>query len=251
MGKQKIEERREMKVLINQVKALEKTMNQIALNSNEIGFNYCSCNLFLKQYQSLQEESMKYVKFSALYNQYDTNNLKNVFDLTGIEQKEIFESVLVSTRMLLATLEGVEDFVDDEIDNLKNYISKRFRLMFKDTPKDEYEVQDKLENLFIGNNMDKGLDYDRETGRFKFSGKEYIPDFVIPKYELCIEVKLIKETSRRSKMIEEINADITAYSKKYKNILFIIYDVGIIRDETEIKRDIENIDGVNVVIVKH
>lgn len=31
----------------------------------------------------------------------------NVFDLTGIEQKEIFESVLVSTRMLLATLEGI------------------------------------------------------------------------------------------------------------------------------------------------
>lgn len=42
MGKQRIEERRQIKVLINQVKALEKTMNQISLNSNEIGFNYCS-----------------------------------------------------------------------------------------------------------------------------------------------------------------------------------------------------------------
>ena len=52
-------------------------------------------------------------------------------------------------------------------------------------------------------------------------------------------------------MIEEINADITAYSKEYKNILFIIYDVGIIRDETEIKRDIENVEGVNVIIIKH
>lgn len=251
MGKQKIEERRAIKVLINQVKALEKTMNQIALNSNGIGFNYCSCNLFLRQYQSLQIESMKYVKFSSLYNQYDTSNMKNVYDLTGIEQKEIFESVLVSTRMLLATLEGIEDFVDDEIDNLKNYISKRFRLMFKEIPKNEYEVQDKLENLFIANNMDKGIDYDRETGKFMFSGKEYIPDFVINKYELCIEVKFIKEVSRKSKMIEEINADITAYSKEYKNILFIIYDVGIIRDETEIKRDIENVEGVNVIIIKH
>lgn len=99
--------------------------------------------------------------------------------------------------------------------------------------------------------MDKGIDYDRETGKFMFSGKEYIPDFVINKYELCIEVKFIKEVSRKSKMIEEINADITAYSKEYKNILFIIYDVGIIRDETEIKRDIENVEGVNVIIIKH
>lgn len=251
MGKQKIEERRQIKILINQVKALEKTMNQISLNSNEIGFNYCSCNLFLKQYQALQNEAIKYIKFPALYNQYDTTKIINVFDLTGIEQKEIFESVLVSTRMLLAALEGIEDFVDDEIENLKNYISKRFRLIFKEAPKNEYEVQDKLENSFIANNMDKGLDYDRETGKFKFSGKEYIPDFIIPKYELCIEVKYIKEISRKSKMIEEINADITAYKKEYKNILFVIYDIGIIRDESEIKRDIEKTEGVHAIIVKH
>ena len=48
MGKQKIEEHREIKVLINQVTALEKTMSQIVLNSKNIGFDYCSCNLFLK-----------------------------------------------------------------------------------------------------------------------------------------------------------------------------------------------------------
>ncbi len=194
---------------------------------------------------------MKYVKFSSLYNKYDTSELKNVFNLTGIEQKEIFESVLVSTRMLIATLEGVYDFVEDEIDNLKNFISKRLRLMFKYEPKNEYEVQDKLENLFVGNNMDKGLDYDREAGKFKFSGKEYIPDFIIPKYDLCIEVKFIKDVSRKSKMIEEINADITAYKKEYKNILFVIYDIGIIRDESEAKRDIEKREGVHVIIVKH
>ena len=35
MGKQRIEERRQIKVLINQVKALEKTMNEISLNNTE------------------------------------------------------------------------------------------------------------------------------------------------------------------------------------------------------------------------
>lgn len=251
MGKQKIEERRKIKVLINQVKALERTMNQIISNSQNIGNNYCSCNLFVRQYQDLQEEALKYVNFASLYNKYDINNLRNIFDMTGIEQKQIFESVLVSTRMLIATLEGVDDFVEDEIDNLKNFISKRLRLMFKYEPQNEYEVQDKLENLFVGNNMDKGLDYDREAGKFKFSGKEYIPDFIIPKYNLCIEVKFIKDISRKSKMIEEINADITAYKKEYENILFVIYDIGIIRDESEIKRDIEKTEGVHIIIVKH
>lgn len=53
-------------------------------------------------------------------------------------------------------------------------------------------------------------------------------------------------------MIEEINADITAYNKEYKRQLFVIYDLGVIRDEIEFKRDIENSgDDIRVVIVKH
>ena len=51
---------------------------------------------------------------------------------------------------------------------------------------------------------------------------------------------------------EEINADITAYNKEYKRQLFVIYDLGVIRDEIEFKRDIENSgDDIRVVIVKH
>lgn len=45
--------------------------------------------------------------------------------------------------------------------------------------------------------------------------------------------------------------DITAYSKNYENILFVVYDIGIIRDEIEFHRDIASNDGVYVVIVKH
>lgn len=91
---------------------------------------------------------------------------------------------------------------------------------------------------------------DRESGKFEFSGKEYIPDFIIPKMNLCIEVKLLKE-GRRSKMVEEISADITAYKKQYERILFVVYDLGVIRDEVEFKRDIEMTDGVKVIVVRH
>lgn len=53
-------------------------------------------------------------------------------------------------------------------------------------------------------------------------------------------------------MIEEINADITAYSKEYKRQIYVIYDLGVIRDEVEFKRDIENAkDDIKVIIVKH
>ena len=98
--------------------------------------------------------------------------------------------------------------------------------------------------------MSKGTDYDRESGKVEFSGNEYIPDFIVPKMSLCIEVKLLRE-NRKSKIIEEISADITAYKKIYNRQLFVVYDLGVIQNELEFKRDIEMSDGVKVIIVKH
>lgn len=246
------ENRRALKILIEQAKGLEKTMDEILNNNaNKIGFNYSSCNNFARHYQSIVEESKKYISLPGIYNSYDVKNLKSVFDLTGIEQMTIFQSVLTSTRLLIATLEGNYDYVEDEINNLENFINSKMRLMFTDIPNSEKEVQDNLERLFIGNNMNKGVDYDRETGKFNFSGREYIPDFIFPNLKGCLEVKLLKDKKQKSKIIEEINADITAYSKQYNEILFLIYDIGVINDITEFKRDIEASGNVKVIIVKH
>ena len=67
---------------------------------------------------------------------------------------------------------------------------------------------------------------------------------------LCIEVKLLRE-GKKSRVIDEINADITAYSTKYERLLFVVYDLGVIRDEAEFRRDIENAGAsIKVVIVK-
>lgn len=64
-----------------------------------------------------------------------------------------------------------------------------------------------IESLLLGCGLTKGVDYDRESGKFEFSGREYIPDFIMPKMSLCIEVKLLKE-GRKSKIIEEIGTEI-------------------------------------------
>ena len=74
---------------------------------------------------------------------------------------------------------------------------------------------------------------------------------MIPKLGLCVEVKLLRE-GKKSRVIEEINADITAYKKKYNRQLFVVYDLGVIRDELEFRRDIENTgEGIKVVLIKH
>lgn len=251
ISKQTIDERKQIKILIKKVKALINTMSEIINNSQNISFNFSSCKNFAEVYQDLADESIKIIHYPASYYSYDIENLKSVFNMTGIEQKMLFESVYYSSKMLLANLEGYFDFVEDEVDNLENLINKRFRSMFRNVPLKEREVQDKLEDLFLANNYDKGIDYDRETGKFNFSGREYIPDFIVPKLNLCIEIKLIKEANKKSKIIEEINADITAYSKQYERILFIVYDIGIIRDEIEFKRDIEASGNIKVLLIKH
>ena len=250
MSKQSMDERRSIKLLISKVKSLISTMETIMNNSEEIGFNYSSCNTFMSMYQELVIESQRFITSSSTYHTYDTGKAKNVFDMTGIEQKILFESVFCSAKMLLNVLENQIDYNDDERLNLYNLISTRFRSVFRVAPSNEKEVQDKLEDFFIANSFDKGIDYDRETGKFNFSGREYIPDFIVPKLKLCIEVKLIKDKNRKSKVIEEINSDITAYQKNYDHILFLVYDLGTIRDEIEFKRDIEANERNSVIILK-
>ncbi len=39
--------------------------------------------------------------------------------------------------------------------------------------------------------------------------------------------------------------------KKYSQLLFVVYDMGTIRDEDEFKTDIDNKDNIQIVIVKH
>lgn len=251
MSEQNIDERKSMKILIAKVKSLIATMDKIMSGLDDIGFNYSSCNSFVRFYQELADESAKLIKYSASYHCYDIEHLKNVYDMTGIDQKILFESVYCSAQMLLDNLVSYFDFAEDETDNLENLIYKRFRSMFRMAPANEKEVQDKLEDLFIANSFDKGIDYDRETGKFNFSGREYIPDFIIPQLKLCIEVKLLKDNSRKSKLIEEINADATAYGKQYERQLFLIYDLGVIRDEIEFKRDIEASGNIKVLVIKH
>ena len=63
-------------------------------------------------------------------------------------------------------------------------------------------------------------------------------------------MKLLRE-NRKSKVIEEISADITAYSKQYQRQLFIVYDLGYVQNAEEFKRDIENAGNVKVIIVKY
>jgi len=72
---------------------------------------------------------------------------------------------------------------------------------------------------------------------------------VLPPTQTALEIKLCKP-GREATIIAEINDDILAYKTKYKNQIFLVYDLGGISDEARFRGDLET-HGALVLVVKH
>lgn len=251
MAKATLDETKMLKVLLAQIKALRDTIQDI-INNNQAAEHsrYTSYRDMAYMYNDLAQQAKTLMKVPSIFYTFEVDKMPGFADTVWPMQKKTLEQVWVSTKMLYACLEGSVDFADDEFDNLENFIRSRLRAAMFNRPQKEIDVQNAIESLLLGRGLSKGTDYDRESGKFEFSGKEYIPDFIIPKLQLCIEVKLLRE-GKKSKIIEEISADITAYGKQYERQLFVVYDLGYIQNEEEFRRDIENAGAVKVIVIKH
>lgn len=248
-----IKRQQDIKCLLARCNSLKSIMLRTLSDTsvNKAG-RYSSFKTYAEEYSFLVHEVAKVIDLKdERIIVYDTTKMKGWGDTLWPQQKQVIESLVIYTDTLITLLNREDGFANDEYSEVEDFIKNRLRSCIFESPEKEKEVQNAIEMLFIGKGWNKGIDYDRETGKIEFSGKEFIPDFIVPKLDACIEVKLLKD-SRKSKIIDEINADITAYSKHYKRLLFVIYDMGLIRDEVEFRRDIENSkDGIRVVVVKN
>lgn len=128
-----------------------------------------------------------------------------------------------------------------------NLVERKLRKLVRGVPKREVEVQDALENLLIA----ADLDYSRESDAIEYSSKTYTPDFTLARLDLAIEAKLCPKPEREKELIPEINDDILAYQTKYGNLLFVVYDLGFIRDVERFASSFEGSENVLVRVVKH
>ena len=128
-----------------------------------------------------------------------------------------------------------------------NIMERKLRKVIRDIPTKEKIVQDSIENLFIG----ADINYSREKITIEYSSKTYIPDFIIEYLDLALEVKLCNREQKEKVIISEINDDILAYQTKFKNIIFLVYDIGLIRDIDRFKDSFEKNDNVIVLVIKH
>ena len=159
-----------------------------------------------------------------------------------------------SMSMLCALISSNLGSSSNSVDarELEDFLSSSLRrATLSGEPQDEAEVQDTIEKLLVGRGMAKGIDYDRETGRVKHSGKESIPDFIFRPSSTALEVKFTKSNQSRSRIVDEMNADIAAYGKVYEHIIFLVHDIASITDVEEFNCDIESVQDVSVLVVKH
>ena len=236
---------------LNLARALEEAIKLVYISDEQNITKYCGFKHFIKRYNNLVQEVVNELRVSLPLDLYDYEKIPGSMDTTIIQQKELFDSVASQILILRSYLENALGYKNDQIDNIKNFLKANLRKAIFNLPKNEIEIQNTIEMLLIGRGLSKSIDYDRERGRAQVSIKEFIPDFIFHKLDLALEVKLCKDKGKSKRLVDEINADIKAYSKKFPNLLFLVYDLGIIRDEDEFKKDLDNKENISVIIIKH
>lgn len=167
-----------------------------------------------------------------------------------IRQMEQAKGFLLSAKDQLenSQISDVFEYISESTNNLLIVLKigeTKLRKVIRDVPTLEKEIQDNYENLLIGSE----INYKREYPHIQYSSKQYIPDFSFPDLDLIVEIKLSK--SDEKKLISQLNDDILAYKTKFTNIIFVIYDLGTIRDIDSFKNSFETQENVFVQIIKH
>jgi REase_DpnII-MboI len=183
---------------------------------------------------------------SIFFQEIDLGDKRNPGSIPGFMWKSYAELAAMQLNSLASYLQSKLGTKQQEHEQIIDLIKANLRPAIYDDPKHEREVQNALETIFRA----RALDFRREQQTVPYSTKRYIPDFTFDRIGLAVEAKLCKDKDREREMIDEINADIVGYGGRYDRCLFVIYDLGFIRDVAKFSADIEANPNVHVLIIK-
>ena len=251
----KSDKKQQLEGILEMSRALLSSMNSVIDSIPESGpiGHFGSYKLYARQYNRLVKRVIELEQSTQGFLFY-YDEAKIPGNAMHVHAHSYFQDVHGNLSMLCAWIDSElgSERITNEVRTLENFLQTSLRpAMLSGNPNTEKDVQDTIERILIGRGMQKGMDYDRETGRIKFSVKESVPDFIFRTLSTALEVKLLKDSAKLARLVDEINADIVSYGKGYKHIIFLIYDIGSINDVTQFKRDLEAIGNVKVVVVKN
>ena len=177
------------------VTALKASM-ELSLSSDPGAvWRHSSYRQYMRKYNDVIAYIQSYGPINAPVDIFDLDKVPTSGNTVVPVQKELFESVHANLSILEAYLSAKVDVAGEKAESLRHFFEANLRKAIFEQPEHEREVQNAVEQLLIGRGLAKGVDYDREVGRVKVSIKEVVPDFVLPKLSLAVEVKLAKTGS--------------------------------------------------------
>ena len=178
---------------------------------------------------------------------YEDTSLGMGTVLAEIRNGQIGEDV--TSNFMTIIPEKSKNELATELFKVISLIENSLRKIIRDRPKRESEINDSLENLFIGAGLDGS--FSREKESIPYSNKKYIPDFVFDGIGAVVETKFVDREGKDKEIVGQINDDIVAYKSRYPNLIFVVYDMGLIRNVDMFKNSIENQESVIVKVIKH
>lgn len=205
----------------------------------------------MRKYNELVYRVQNVMQLNPPVDFYDLEKVPTAFDSVTAQQRIYFDEVYTNLLILRSFIESNGGLNQVEAENILNFLKANLRKAIYAEPQHERDIQNAIEILLVGKGMQKGIDYDRETGRVKHAGKESVPDFVFRQEKMVLEVKICNRSGKLADIIDEMNADIIAYSTIYERVWFLVYDIGFIRDEGELIQGLQKSEQVKCAIVKH
>lgn len=229
-------------------RSAERMCSQPGGEDNGLPFqNYSGYPFYIDEYNRLAALTVaNFPEAEQMFPLVDLGRNRNPADVIGPFWKSYAELGAARLGALAAYLKTKLGTKAKEHEQIIDMINANLRASIYQDPSNEREVQDTLEIIFRA----RTLDYRREKDTVPFSTKRYIPDFTFNAIGLAVEVKLCKDSNREKQMIDEIGADITGYADRYDRIIFVIYDLGFIRDVQQFCADIEKRGNVHVLVIK-
>lgn len=248
--------REKLTTLLVSSEALLGSMNLVITSTATDGPNnlwkYAGYNHYIRNYNKILDAVTAVdPNLTITLEKWNQEKVPGLGDSLPDQQKSFIVGTHLNLSILVSLLQNRLGLKDDKILALVDFFESSLRKAVHKIPEKETEIQDVIENLLIGRGLSKGVDYDREAGHVKIAHKHTVPDFIMKSLNLAIEIKLSKDERKSKVLVDEINADILAYGKEYSRIIFIVYDLGSIRDATEFCRDLEAVQGITVKVVKH
>lgn len=205
---------------------------------------------YAEQYNLLRERitSFQIRDADKLIPELPENSIKAMFSKNLISNASMFDHLLVAITQMVSFLDAIQKNSFRILTELEEFLFRNLRKNMMKRPVDEKEVQDTIQIML----QTKGIVFKREKVGISYSSKNFRPDFTFEDLDAVLEVKLCSSDKKEKDLVDEINADIPAYTSKYGNVTFLVYDLGIIRDSDLFIEDIErNSPRIKVLVVKH